>query len=391
MKKITVLPLFIALISLMANTGFAQTYPEREDVRWARTVASGTITLDGKLDEDAWNVADSVNLVWGQEFSMPTSGWEFDPTENNFPDAPRATVKFLVDSDNYLYISLNNPDKSIGGKGWPAYDGFLLSVKSHKDVNADTKLPQPKEFFVTWWDTYEAGNVMPQARIAGRPAVYVDSLTPAQTGMFNVAAVVMGTANDSATVDTGYVFEIKLSLDSLGYDVTSVSGDVIELNFSVWDADNVFDSAPADNVSGRIWWQSPWNANNDNVGRVYARPDVTTASGATPMVEPDVIIPNANDMAEDPEVDGMLDEEAWAGAYTFELAWDNDEIRDAYPGVGPFRSGHYQPDIYGKGKAPVLDPSLGEYKFFFKGTDLYFSAKVSDQVVQGNDLSLIHI
>jgi hypothetical protein len=103
------------------------------------------------------------------------------------------------------------------------------------------------------------------------------------------------------------------------------------------------------------------------------------------MVEPDVIIPNANDMASDPVIDGMLDEEAWAGAYTFELAWDNDEIRDAYPGVGPFRSGHYQPDIYGKGKAPVLDPSLGVYKFFFKGTDLYFSAKVSDQVVQGND------
>lgn len=384
MKRITVLPFFILLFGIVTNSIFAQTYPVREDVKWARTVSSGTITLDGKLDEAAWAAADSVKLVWGQESGLPTSGWEFDPAENNFPDAPRPTIKFLVDSDNYLYISLNNPDNSIGGKGWPAYDGFLLSVKSHSDLNPDTKLPQAKEFFVTWWDTYEKGDVMPQARIVGRTPVYLDSLTEAQTGMFNAAAVIMGTVNDSNTVDTGYVFEMKINLDSLGYDVTKTGGDVVELNFSVWDADNVFDSNPADNVSGRIWWQSPWNGNNDNVGRVYADPAVTATSGPAPEVLPDILIPNANDLA-DPVVDGVLDEEAWAGAYTFQIAWNNDEIRAGYPGVGPSRSGQFQPDIYGKGKAPVLDPSMGEFKFFFKGSDLYFSAKVEDQVVQGTN------
>lgn len=385
MKRITVLPLFVLLFGIISLDIFAQTYPAREDMRWARSVASGTITLDGVLDEDAWSMADSINLVWGEGVpDLPTSGWQFDPEENNFPDAPRPVIKFLVDSDNYLYISLNNPDNSIGGKGWPTYDGLLLSVKSHSEFNEATTLPQAKEFFVMWMDTYEKGDVMPKVRIVGRPDIYADSLTEDKTGMFNVGVNVMGTVNDSATVDTGYVFEMKISLDSLGYDVVSAGGDIIELNFSVWDTDNTFDSDPADNVSGRIWWQSPWNSNDDNVGRINADPAVTTTSGPAPEILPDVIIPHANDFA-DPVVDGVLDEVAWAGAYTFQIAWNNEEIKSGYPGVGPTRSGQFQPDIYGKGKATVLDPSMGEFKFFFKGTDLYFSANVEDQIVQGTN------
>ena len=49
-------------------------------------------------------------------------------------------------------------------------------------------------------------------------------------------------------------------------------------------------------------------------------------------------------------------------------------------------SGHFQPELGGNPKPPVLDPSLGQIKMFFKDHFLYIAATVADGRVQGTEV-----
>jgi hypothetical protein len=114
MKTYRAIWIGVLLILLLQGIILAQ-YPVREDVLWARTAPAGSITMDGVLDEPEWAAAESITLVYGETGLLPTSGWrpEFQPEA--VTDPTHATIKFLVTTDNQLWLGFDIPDSSIGG------------------------------------------------------------------------------------------------------------------------------------------------------------------------------------------------------------------------------------------------------------------------------------
>ena len=108
---------------------------------------SGTITLDGKLDESGWAKAESKVLVFGKDNGIPGSGWKIEggflPT-----DSTKATIKLLT-YENQLYLGAVIPDKSIGGSpDFNRFDGLLMAIKDH----ANGMFPKPPaEYLYSWW------------------------------------------------------------------------------------------------------------------------------------------------------------------------------------------------------------------------------------------------
>ncbi len=156
--------------------------------------------------------------------------------------------------------------------------------------------------------------------------------------------MVHGQSNSDATLDTGYTVEMVFDLGVMGYDVTQPAGDVIEWNISIYDTDYFWPPVVNLFTSNRVWWQDPWgNVGWYNEVRIHARPDVTTTSGPVPAIAPEVVI---SPLTAVPVIDGALDEALWndSAVYTFDLRWDDQALRETYDGMGPERSGQYQPD-----------------------------------------------
>jgi hypothetical protein len=381
MKKQKMLLLLVAF--LLGQSLLIAQYAEREDVVWARTVPAGTIILDGNLNETAWSQAESIKVVYNDPGQLPTSGWRPEFNEEAITDPTDATVKFLVSSDNQLYLGFTIPDSSVGGnQDWARWDAILMSIKDKKDTG---RAAPAVEYFYTWWYANVESYIAPGAppRFAGRYGNFDDTTrTPEQREAWDAVTIVDGTSNDAGR-DNGWVVEMRIDLTVLGYDVTAAEGDIIALNFSIWDCDFLFEGDPSRVTSSRTWFQSPWgNANAMNVARVFGHPDVTVSSETLPDVEPDVVVPNGSGFSEI-EIDGNLDEEVWDGAYTFDIAWGDTELRNSYPTTGPISSGQFQPELGGNPRPPVLDPAFATIKMFFKDQYLYLSADVNDQVVQG--------
>lgn len=380
MKERAIAVLILGLLLVTAFPLIAQA--PREDVIWARSTDGAAITLDGVLDEPAWALADSVTLVWGENAGIPGSGWKLEvgflPT-----DKTNATLKLLV-VDNYLYLGATVPDSSVGGGlDFNRFDGFIMSIKDH----ADTYAPKPpSEYVYTWW--YPEDDPDPAApgkdpAFVGRWATWPPGTARDSTQIANwdAVTVVSGLSNDDATIDQGYTVEMIFNLTPMGYDVTQPDGDVVEWNISVYDADWFW---PIDfvKVSGnRVWWQGPWgNAAIYNEVRVHARPDVTINSGPAPVVGPEMRISNGAAYGA-PVIDGVLDEAVWDNVPSFDMRWNDDALRQTYPGVGPYRAGQYQDPVHG-GEAAVLDSADATVKMFFVEDTLYFGFDVRDKVVQ---------
>ncbi len=372
------------VVSFLATMTFAQSLPRSgNDAIWARSTAGANLTLDGNLNEAAWMQAETLPIVYGQSSGLPTSGWQIE--FQNPTDPTNAMVKFLVTPDNYLWLGFMVPDSSVGGiQDWARWDGIIMSLK---DRNSSNRPSDPSEFFYTWWYVNVDSLINPGAppRFIGRWGNFGDTTrTAGQRAAWDARTVVNGMSNDDSSPDDGYTVEMRISLDSLGYDATNPNGDVIELNFSIWDGDWLFAGDPSRISENRTDWQSPWNANLHNVGRVYVRPDVTINSGPVPTIGPDVRLPNGINQPA-PTIDGDLSDPYWSLAYTFDIRWDDAALRDSYPGVGPYRSGQFQPDVNG-GKAPIVDPGDATIKMFFRGSHLYLAADVRDQLVEGTTI-----
>ncbi len=378
------LNLRVALIFLLfSSTAIFAQYPEREDVIWARTT-NQTITLDGNLNEPAWALAETLPLRYGQPGKLPTSGWKPEFNEMAITDPTNATIKFLV-SGNQLYLGFNIPDSSVGGSpDWARWDGILMSIKD-KSV---TSRPCPAvEFFYTYWYVNTPQYAVPGGppRFIGKWGNFNDTTrTDAQRAAWDAASVVVGGQANDAGRDQAWVVEMRISMDSLGYNLTRPEGDIIMLNFSIWDCDYLYEGIPGTINSTRTHYQSPWgNTNANNVARVYTRPDITINSPTLPVIMPDIILQNGSTFTE-PLIDGNLNDAVWNGVNSFHIAWDDDNIRNSYPGIGPYQSGQYQPLLGGQTvRPPVLDPSHAKIKMFFRGHHLYLSADVDDQIVQG--------
>jgi len=209
------------------------------------------------------------------------------------------------------------------------------------------------------------------ASSAGRPAT--------AASVWDAVTVVNGVSNDDATPDQGYTVEFVFDLAARGYDVTSKSGDIIEFNVSIYDADWQWPYDEERFSGNRTWWQGPWgNGSAYAIARIYARPDVTEEA-PLPAIGPDLVIPNGADHPA-PTIDGNLDEAVWANMAGMDLRFGDDVLRASYPGIGPWRSGQWQPEIDGV-RAPVVDPADATLKWFFQGDMLYIGVDVRDQAV----------
>jgi Carbohydrate family 9 binding domain-like len=378
---------FFTLFLLFQSAVSAQ-YPKRTDAIWARTVPAGTITLDGILNEPEWAKAESLQIVYGQSTGLPTSGWVTEPQGQGsaVTDPTHAVVKFLVQG-NQLFLAFTIPDSSIGGTAdWARWDGIIMSVKDKSNVSRPSS---PVEYTYTWW----LGSPFPYPTpvVGGKPwfrGTFGNpndtTRTPEQIAAWDARTVVHGISNDNLP-DTSWVVEMKVDLSVLGYDVTKPDGDVVALNFSIWDCDHVFGD-PSTISTTRTSWESAWgNVNWDDVGRVYAKPDITINTATLPVPAPDVVVLNGASFPE-PVIDGILDDVVWGKLPYFEIAWSDTVLRKSYPGIGPISSGQFQPKLNNNPLAPVLDPSYGKIKMFFRDHYLYLAADINDQVVQGTSI-----
>ena len=282
-------------------------------------------------------------------------------------------------------------DSSIGGDvDFNRVDGFLMQMKDHTTL---TRPAPPREYMYSWWfpngqpahARRRPGPLHP--RLLGARLAAACRARPEQIDAWDAACVVQGIANQDSvgstrSYDQGYTVEMKFGLTPMGYDVTGPQGDIIEWGVSIKDADWVWPLNLKRFGSNRTWWQSPWglDAWYDEV-HIYARPDVTITSGPAPFIDPEVRVANAGAWPA-PHIDGYLNEPVWSAAPSFDIRWDDDALRNSYPGVGPWRSGQYQPTVNGGHGRRWPIPADATVRWFFKADTLYFGVDVRDQWVQ---------
>src|SRR5690349_1443167 len=92
----------LMLAALVAVAGSASAQGQRLDAIWARSTAGQHITLDGVLDEPAWQNAEQFIIKYGVDSGIPGSGWK-EEGGKLAKDSTYAVVKFLVDG-NQLYM-----------------------------------------------------------------------------------------------------------------------------------------------------------------------------------------------------------------------------------------------------------------------------------------------
>lgn len=379
MKRLLPVVALGALLLALACATPAAAQATRLDAIWAR-VSPTPITLDGVLDEAAWAAAEAKVVTYGEDAGIPGSGYKLEAGWAPV-DPTHITMKFLV-FQNKLYLGAEVPDVSIGGsREFNRFDGFLMALKDHAALG----FPKPPaEYFYSWWypDTTDPQPAGRGPDFRGRWSTNDGTpRTPEQIAAWDAVTVVHGLSNNDATLDTGYTVEMVFDLGVMGYDVTRPEGDVVEWNISIYDTDYFWPPVVNLFTTNRVWWQDPWgNVGWYNEVRIHARPDVTTTSGAVPPLAPEVVIPSFTTA---PTIDGNLNDPHWSdpAVYTIDLRWDDDALRATYDGIGPYRSGQFQPEVFGD-QAFVNDPADATVKVFYSGHTLYMGFEARDEVVQ---------
>ena len=111
--------------------------------------------------------------------------------------------------------------------------------------------------------------------------------------------------------DAGYIIEMAVALDSLGYNANRDTVDEVQINFDIWDVDW---RGAVDAIYSRAWWCNEWGNNGGSTaGRILVRKDVNvniagppastapTGSSRTEPAYPAIV------------VDGNLTDEVWNG------------------------------------------------------------------------------
>ena len=392
MKRALVAALVIAALPGAVLPSLAQA--PRKDYVWARSTAGAPLTLDGVLNEAAWAQADSVVIRMAQDSGIPGSGYFYEAGIAPL-DPTYATLRFLS-VGNEIWMGAYVRDHSVGGSSlFNRFDGFLMAIKNH----ATSQRPAPPlEYFYSWWLPEDSLAALIPGRGPGFrghwtgcedvPSNCARARTTEEITNWDAVTTVGGISNDDNNVDGdpndnndwGYVVEMRFNLTPVGYDITTPAGDAVEFNISIYDSDWFW---PFQGIfsANRVWWEGPWGRDAFfHNAKILARPNVTVASGPAPVYPPDVRIPIADTFAA-PTMDGILDEAVWQSAPQFDIRFGDDALRASYPGVGPWRSGQYQPDVNG-GQAFVLDPGDATVRWFFKPDKLYLGFDVRDQFVQ---------
>ena len=391
---------------LMAAPALAQPDRSGQDVVWARDIGSASITLDGTLDEPAWAQAESITIQWDAPLALPGSGQfiEQNPFGLVDPTDPiNAQVSFLR-RGNDLYIAVDAEDHSVGGStGLWSFDGIIMSMASKTRRPEDFTgmnsyfVNNKAEFIYGWFhpaDTTAAGGVVPGIAPRGFSNIFGNGFgesmeAPRNTAAWDFATTVDGLANDdfnggaSATPDDGYVMEMRIALDSLGWSLSDPMSRV-PLSLAVQDYDYAWPTDESRNILTRAWWEGRWTNNfNEGVAYVAGDPSVTLDSGDTPAyTEPEFTVPNGMNAA-DPVIDGVMDEALWANVepqFQFQYQASPDMLDSGLPGVlPPYYTYYFHPDAN-----PVLDPTVGNISMFYRGSTLYIGLDTDDQAINGS-------
>jgi len=377
----------VLLGAVLACVAPAAAQTPRLDAIWARSTNGAKITLDGYANEPAWALAESVVVRYGVDNGIPGSGYQEEGGKLS-KDSTFAVIRFLTDGDSlYMFASLR--DTSVGGDvDFNKIDGLQIGIKDHS-VSAR---PAPiREYFYTWWfpvDTLHAHDPGRGPCFRGWWAqdTCSESRTAEQIQNWDAVTIVNGVSNQDsvggiATPDEGWNVEMKFALVPMGYDVTRPGGDIIEWNLGIKDSDWNWPINLQKFSANRTWWQSPWSLDAwyDEV-HIYSDPDVTISSGPAPPIPPEVRVANAGGWPA-PAIDGYLNDPVWSLAPHFDIRWADDALRATYPGVGPWRSGQWQPSVNDT-VAVVRNPADATVYWFFKDDTLYFGFDVRDKYVQ---------
>lgn len=395
MKKVTTLWLTCLVVLGFSNLTWAQ---EREDVMWAR-FTDEEITIDGMLDEAAWESAEMKEIVWGQRAGDPGSGWfvqAISPNIDDPTDPAEGTVYALAQGD-YLYLAFAIQDSSVGGSpGLWNFDGILMPFIDKTEFGPNTEglrhFAAWDEFMAAWWspDTTDTGEPLPEVGprqhshddrygSPGNFKVADSTRTEEQQENWLMATVVNGTTNDDSDIDEGYVMEMRLNMANLGFDLDGPDGDVIGTGFAINDADWFWGDNTDRSATSRAGFQNQWGNFSTGAVRLHTHPSVTVNSGAVPSVEPDVIVANGAEY-DAPTVDGVLDEAVWTeSGPDIQIQYGNEELMASWPGISPWLSGYWNPND--DPSIPVVEPSIANVKWFFQDDMIYFGIDVDDQSV----------
>ena len=407
----------LLLVLAAATAAWAQPFNRvGQDVMWARDIGAATIAVDGNLNDAVWAQAETYRIRWNDDdFPFPGGGRWFDLNPagldfNGNPDPTDATVSFLR-KGNDLYLGFNVPDQSIGGsRNLFRFDGVMMTLINKSDRPATFtdrrnyfESSAVREEMVYGWfipnaaDTSATGQ--PKAGLGPR-AWSTDfglrfgdptNAEPRSPEAWEYAAVVNGVSGDdfngnpTLTPDVGYTMEMRIRLDSLGWNLTQPMARM-PLTIAVNDMDYAWpQDAQRYNVN-RTWWQGRWLNNlNEGVAYVAGDPGVTVTSGAAPAyTQPEFTVPAGRNTAA-PTIDGRLDERAWEVTdpqFTLQYQASANQLDAVLPGVlAPVYTFYFSPG--NAADKPILDPSVGKIKMFYKGSKLYLGLDSDDQAVSG--------
>lgn len=414
----------VCLVVGFVSTSFAQPVRNGEDIIWARDVAGAELTLDGDLSESVWQQAETIPLIWDDDFRPePGSAQRIDGnfTPVDPPDPNNGTVYLLRDG-NTLWLGAMVQDKSVGGLGgFFPWDGLIMNILDRTRLtegrfNEEGAMTpnffqgNRTEFFAVWRnvvdttdsdDTYDNGDVIG----SGLPAPGTDirlhgfygmdggqsveaPRDPDKQAVWDVVATVDGISNDDTHGDdVGYTIEMRLDMAPLGYDFTKEGGDKAAWNIALQDIDYTWPVDPDMQFQSRVWWQNQWGNNfNEGAAFIYGAPGVTVDGAAPEVTEAEFTVPSG-ELYDDPAIDGSLDEAVWAGLDpTFFVQYQGDrEVLDQNPEIAKYYQFYFRPDINGDDNAAiVVDPSIAEFEMFFKDDWLYVGVDVDDQAISGS-------
>jgi hypothetical protein len=201
--------------------------------------ASGTITIDGVLDEASWSAAaPQIMFKLGGEPSgvsnTPTDGAIVKPP---YTDSSTTYVKYLYSGTN-LYVALQSNDQQVCKFDWEG-DGMFMILKNPINQNSELKL------YVINSTTF---------------GVETGGAAPIPAGSYDGVGVVNGTIYDSTDVDGGYTAEAYIDLSALGYGTLPST---LQVSVVIFDPDNFSAGAPPWGPNGNFykqWWGSEWGS-----------------------------------------------------------------------------------------------------------------------------------
>jgi len=204
---------------------------------------TGTITLDGQLNEDFWVNAESV--IIGVD-AGGTGGYyaQWGDTLNSYTDRSNAVLKFMHNGTD-LYIGMVSDDKSVcsWSTGWEA-DGLFLYIANYGSIPSAAERMEIKTM-------YFSGGV-------GDSAVFELSSTVPSDAAEGVSYEPGGTVTHTETngEDAGYSLEVVIHTADFDYMV----GDTVMLSACVWDLDYGSADAMQEGVSDYApnWWGTQW-------------------------------------------------------------------------------------------------------------------------------------